>query len=91
MQALVDPTDALRIAYQNHPHTYIFALLSLILSVQLFGLGLLAYQAKYYHDNLFHLGSDIYRWMVESRAAAAATNDSTLGSTQQDSRGATGS
>jgi len=91
VQALVDPTDALRIAYQNNPHTYIFALLSLILSVQLFGLGLLAYQAKHYHDNLFHLASDIYRRMADARPVAAATNDSTLGDTQQDSRGATGS
>lgn len=61
-----DPTDALRIAYQSHPHTYIVALLSLLLSILLFGLGLLAYQAKRYYEDLFHLGSTIYRHMVES-------------------------
>ena len=72
VQQDVDPTDALRVAYQNHPHTFIFALMSLILAIQLFGLGLLAYQAKHYHDNLFHLGSTMYRWMAESRQAAGS-------------------
>ena len=84
----VDPTEALRIAYQNNPHTYIFALMSLILSIQLFGLGLLAYQAKNYHDNLFHLGSTMYRWMGESRQAARAAADSARVGTQRDSRDA---
>jgi hypothetical protein len=63
-----DPTDALKIAYLNNPHTYLVALLSMILAVQLFGLGLLAYQAKRYHDNLFHLASTMYRWMASSPA-----------------------
>lgn len=88
VQQDVDPTDALRVAYQDHPHTFIFALMSLILAIQLFGLGLLAYQAKHYHDNLFHLGSTMYRWMAESRQAAGATADSAQVGTQQDSHGA---
>lgn len=72
----VDPTDALRIAYQNHPHTYIVALLSLLLSILLFGLGMLTYQVKRYYEDLFHLGSTFYRWMVESDRQATATIDS---------------
>jgi len=74
-QAVVDLTEPLRIAYQAHPHTYIFALLSLILAIQLIGLGMLAYQAKYNHDNLFHLGSTMYRWMAESRQATTPAPD----------------
>ena len=88
VQQSVDPTDALRIAYQNHPHTYIFALMSLILSIQLFGLGLLAYQAKHYHDNLFHMGSTMYRWMAESRLAARSAAEQPQVGTQLDSRDA---
>ncbi len=74
-QASVDPTEPLAIAFQAHPHTYIFALLSLILAIQLIGLGLLAYQAKYNHDNLFHLGSTMFRWMAESRQATPPAPD----------------
>jgi hypothetical protein len=89
-QASVDPTEALAIAYQAHPHTYIFALLSLILAIQLFGLGLLAYQAKYNHDNLFHLGSTMYRWMAETRQAAAPTADKAGDGANPGSRDASG-
>jgi hypothetical protein len=59
-------TAALAVAFRNHPHTYIFAMLSLILAIQLFGLGLIAFQARRYHDNLFHLGSTMYAWMAEA-------------------------
>lgn len=63
---VADPSDALRIAYENNPHTYIVALLSLLLSILLFGLGLIAYQAKRYYEDLFHLGSTVYRLIAES-------------------------
>lgn len=56
----VDPTYALRIAYKENPHTYIVGLLSLVLGIQLFGLGLVALQAKSYFDDLFHLASSVY-------------------------------
>ena len=67
----VHMTRALAIAFQNHPHTYVLAMLSLILSTQLFGLGLIAFQARRYHDNLFHLGSTMYAWMAEANWRAA--------------------
>ena len=89
-QAIVHPTEALRIAYQVHPHTYVFALLSLVLAIQLIGLGMLAYQAKYNHDNLFHLGSTMYRWMAESRQAPATTADTASDSSNRESRDANG-
>lgn len=44
-------------AYRNFPHTFIVGLLSLMLSIQLIGLGILAMQAKNYFEEVFHLGS----------------------------------
>lgn len=87
----LDPSEALRVAYQQHPHTFVFALLSLILSIQLFGLGLLAYQAKNYHDNLFHLGSTMYRWMAESRQAAVPPVEPAQDGSDRERRSASGS
>jgi hypothetical protein len=71
----VPPTNTLAIAYQQYPQTFVLALLSLILSIQLFGLGLIAFQARRYHDNLFHLGSTIYAWMAEARPGAIVVTD----------------
>jgi hypothetical protein len=51
----------------------------MILAIQLFGLGLLAYQAKRYHDNLFHLTSTLYRWIAESRAERSGQVDTLQG------------
>ena len=50
-------TDAFAIAYQQYPHTFIFGLLTAMLSVQLIGLGVLAVQSKQYFDELFDLNS----------------------------------
>jgi hypothetical protein len=44
-------------AYREFPHTFIVGLLSLMLSIQLIGLGILALQAKHYFEEVFHLGS----------------------------------
>jgi glycosyltransferase involved in cell wall biosynthesis len=44
-------------AYREFPHTFIVGLLSLMLSIQLIGLGILALQAKNYFEEVFHLGS----------------------------------
>jgi hypothetical protein len=44
-------------AYRDFPHTFIVGLLSLMLSIQLIGLGILALQAKNYFEEVFHLGS----------------------------------
>jgi glycosyltransferase involved in cell wall biosynthesis len=54
-------TDAFAAAYQSHPHTFIFGLLTAMLSVQLIGLGILAVQSKRYFDELFDLGSQATR------------------------------
>ena len=50
-------TEAFAIAYRDHPHTFIFGLLTAMLAVQLLGLGVLALQNKRYFDELFVLGS----------------------------------
>lgn len=58
---LASPSTALAVAYREFPHTYIVGLLSIMLSIQLLGLGILALQSKHYYEELFHLGSRILR------------------------------
>jgi hypothetical protein len=48
-------------AYQLYPHTFVVGLLSLMLAIQLLGLGALALQAKNYFEELFYLGTTIGR------------------------------
>jgi glycosyltransferase involved in cell wall biosynthesis len=48
---------AFALAYERFPHTYVTALLSTMLAIQLVGLGVLALQSKRYYEELFHLGS----------------------------------
>lgn len=48
-------------AYELYPHTFVVGLLSLMLAVQLLGLGALALQAKNYFEELFFLGSSTAR------------------------------
>lgn len=52
---------AVAIAYDKSPHTFIVGLLSLMLSVQLVGMGILSLQAKNYFEELFHQGSLLKR------------------------------
>lgn len=52
---------AVAAAYALHPHTFIVGLLSLMLAIQLIGLGILAMQSKNYFEEMFHLGSSIQR------------------------------
>lgn len=54
-------TEAVAAAYKDVPHTFVIGLLSLMLSIQLIGLGILSLQSKRYFEELFHLGSTIYR------------------------------
>ncbi len=52
---------AVSLAYQRYPHTFLVGLLSLMLAVQLVGLGAIALQAKNYFEELFHQGSVLRR------------------------------
>jgi len=44
-------------AYDDYPHTFIVGLLSLMLSVQLISLGILALQSKSYFEEIYFLGA----------------------------------
>lgn len=59
--AVASPSAALAMAYKAYPHTYIVGLLSITLSIQLTGLGVLALQSKRYYEELFHLCSSLFR------------------------------
>jgi len=48
-------------AYAAFPHTFIVGLLSLMLAVQLIGLGVMAMQNKKYFEELFYMVSMVYR------------------------------
>lgn len=50
-------TDAFRLAYDGHPHTFIIAFLSTMLAVQLISTGLQSLQSRYYFEELFALQS----------------------------------
>jgi glycosyltransferase involved in cell wall biosynthesis len=48
-------------AYSQFPHTFIVGGLALMLAIQLISLGILALQSKSYFEEVFHLGTSIYR------------------------------
>jgi glycosyltransferase involved in cell wall biosynthesis len=58
--ALPDPTEAVAAAYQQAPHTFILGGIFLMLSIQLFSLGILSMQSKRYFEEIFYLGTAIY-------------------------------
>jgi glycosyltransferase involved in cell wall biosynthesis len=56
-----DPTIALAKAFQQSPHTFLIGGMTLMLSIQLFSLGILAVQSKSYFEEIFYLASAIFR------------------------------
>lgn len=56
-----DPTEAVAAAFQQAPHTFIIGGMLMTLAIQLFSLGILAVQSKRYFEEIFYLGSAIYR------------------------------
>lgn len=50
-------SEAFALAYGQYPHTFIIGFLSLMLAIQLIGMGMIALQSKQYFEDLFHLGS----------------------------------
>jgi len=48
-------------AYNQSPHAFIVGGITLLLAFQLFSLGILALQNKRYFEELFHLGSTVYK------------------------------
>jgi hypothetical protein len=53
---------AVAAAYNQFPHTFVVGLLGLMLAIQLISLGVLALQSKNYFEEIFHLGSAIYKY-----------------------------
>jgi glycosyltransferase involved in cell wall biosynthesis len=58
---------ALAATYEQFPHTFIIGGLASMLAIQLFSLGILALQSKSYFEEIFHLGTTIYRLNREER------------------------
>ncbi len=58
-QQFPDFTDAIAMAYNQAPHTFFIGGITLILSIQLFSLGVLSMQSKNYFEEIFHLGTNI--------------------------------
>ncbi|NJR39815.1 MAG: glycosyltransferase family 2 protein [Leptolyngbyaceae cyanobacterium CSU_1_4] len=56
-----DPTEAIALAFKQSPHTFVISGMLLMVSIQLFSLGVLAVQNKRYFEEVFYLGTAIYR------------------------------
>ena len=52
---------AVAAAYREYPHTFIVAMGSLMLAIQLISLAVMSMQSKSYFEEIFHLGSNIYK------------------------------
>jgi glycosyltransferase involved in cell wall biosynthesis len=59
--ALADPTEAVAHAFTAAPHTFFIGGMTLMLSIQMFSLGILSSQSRSYFEELFSLGSATYR------------------------------
>lgn len=56
-----DPTDAVALAFNKAPHTFFIGGMTMMLAIQLFSLGVLSMQSKNYFEEVFALGTSIYR------------------------------
>ena len=54
-------SHAVEAAYQGHPHTFFVAATATIIAIQLLSLGFHSMQNKRYFEELFHLGTAIFR------------------------------
>lgn len=54
-------SDAVGAAWKVSPHSFVVGGISLLVSIQLISLGVLAAQNKRYFEEMFHLGTTIYR------------------------------
>ncbi|NJR51209.1 MAG: glycosyltransferase family 2 protein [Leptolyngbyaceae cyanobacterium CSU_1_3] len=56
-----DATEAVANAFTQAPHTFFIGGITLVLGIQLFSLGILSVQNKSYFEEIFHLGTAIYK------------------------------
>lgn len=68
---LLRSSAALEAAFDRHTHTFVVGLLALMLAVQLVSLGVLALQSKHYFEEIYHLGSRIYRARADGESGNA--------------------
>jgi len=54
-------SEAISAAYSQSPHSFIVGGIALLVAIQLISLGFLAYQKKRYFQELFFLGSSMYK------------------------------
>ena len=54
-------SEAVAAAYAQAPHAFVVGGMTLMLAIQFIGLGILALQSKSYFEEIFHLGTTIYR------------------------------
>lgn len=54
-------STAVSLAFGDAPHTFVVGGIALLLSVQLLSLGILSVQNKRYFEEVFHLGTTLYR------------------------------
>jgi len=57
---------AVAAAFQQSPHSFIIGSITLVLGIQLSSLGILALQSKHYFEELFSLGTTLYRYNREN-------------------------
>lgn len=70
-------SEAVALAFRQSPHAFIVGGITVMLSVQLFSLGILALQVKQYFEEMFHFGTRVHSQARElerlvSRLSAAA-------------------
>jgi glycosyltransferase involved in cell wall biosynthesis len=62
-----DPTEAVAAAFYEAPHTFIIGGITLIIAIQLMSLGILAMQSKSYFEEIFYLGTAVYKSTKENQ------------------------
>jgi glycosyltransferase involved in cell wall biosynthesis len=60
-ETLPDPTHPIALAFAQSPHTFAIGGMLLMVAIQLFSLGVLAVQNKRYFEEVFYLGTAVYR------------------------------
>ena len=60
---------AVAAAYNERTHAFVIGGMLLMLAIQLISLGILALQSKSYFEEIFHLGTTVYRYLQEDRRA----------------------
>jgi glycosyltransferase involved in cell wall biosynthesis len=60
---------AVAAAYNERTHAFVIGGMLLMLAIQLISLGILALQSKNYFEEVFHLGTTMYRYLQDERKA----------------------